>query len=304
MTLLKTGSPSAPSASTRRRGGPRLQAWRARLLITPMSLYVVLFFVAPLILLLVYSLGRIDVLTFEVSFGWTLDNYRALVDGVYVGAIVRSLALTVTATLVCVAIGFPVALAISRLRGPLRTLCLVGVVVPYWISFVVRTYAWLDLLAPNGLVNEFLTALHLIPDGTELRYTTFAIAVGMVYGYLPLMILPIYVALERIDPAMIEAGYDLGLGRAKVFWKIIVPLAMPGTIAGALLVGIPATGEYTIPAILGGEKTLMAGNVAADQFLGTGNFPFGAAIGSALMAIMLVVMFLSRRRLDQLEDIA
>jgi spermidine/putrescine transport system permease protein len=282
-----------------RRRGIRL----GRLLYLPMGAFTVLCFAAPLILLIVYSLGQIDVLTFEVDFGWTLGNYRDLSDSLYLGALARSLLLTVAATFGCLVLGFPVALAITQFRGRLQTLLLVSVIVPYWISFVVRNYAWLNLLGPHGWVTRALETLHILGPGSDLRYTWGAIAVGMVYSYLPLMILPIFVALERIDPAMMDAAGDLGLTRPATLRRVVVPLAMPGIIAGCLLVGIPSTGEYTIPAVLGGEKTLMIGNIVANQFLSVGNFPFGAAIGTALLALMIVVLVVSRKRLARLEDV-
>lgn len=293
-------SPPGPSSTGR---GARKRLLGARLLGLPMVAYIGAFFLAPLVLLVVFSFGQIDILTFQVGFGWTTENYEHLFNGLYLGAFGRSLGLTLAATAMCILLGFPAALAISRATGRVQTILLVAVVVPYWISFVVRTYAWLDLLSPNGWVANALTFFHLVPEGTELRYSFTAVGIGMVYGYLPLMILPIFVALERLDPAMIEAAADMGLSRFKTFWRVVVPLAMPGTIAGALLVGIPATGEYTIPAILGGQKSLMLGNVIADQFLTVGNFPFGAAIGSTLMVLMLLVLFASRRRLERLEDV-
>jgi ABC-type spermidine/putrescine transport system permease subunit I len=274
-----------------------------RFLFLPMGAFTLLFFVVPLILLVVYSLGQIDVLTFQVSFGWTFDNYTELADKLYLGALARSLALTVAATAGCAVLGFPVALAITQLKGRLQTVVLVGVIVPYWISFVVRNYAWLTLLGPHGLVTRAGQGLHVVGAGADLRYTWGAIAVGMVYSYLPLMILPIFVALERIDPAVIDASADLGLTRWATLRRVQVPLAMPGIIAGALLVGIPSTGEYTIPAILGGEKTLMIGNIIANQFLSVGDFPFGAAIATALLSLMIVVLLISRRRLATLEDV-
>jgi spermidine/putrescine transport system permease protein len=196
-----------------------------------------------------------------------------------------------------------VALAITQLKGRLQTMVLIGVIVPYWISFVVRNYAWLTLLGPHGWVTRAGQGLHVVGVGADLRYTWGAIAVGMVYSYLPLMILPIFVALERIDPAVIDASADLGLTRWATLRRVQVPLAMPGIIAGALLVGIPSTGEYTIPAILGGEKTLMIGNIIANQFLSVGDFPFGAAIATALLSLMIVVLLISRRRLATLEDV-
>jgi ABC-type spermidine/putrescine transport system permease subunit I len=274
-----------------------------RFLFLPMGAFTLLFFAAPLVLLVVYSLGQIDVLTFNVTFGWTFDNYTDLADKLYLGALGRSLLLTVSATAGCVLLGFPVALAITQLKGRRQTLVLIGVIVPYWISFVVRNYAWLNLLAPRGLVTRGLETVHIVSPESDLRYTWGAIAVGMIYSYLPLMILPIFVALERIDPAVVDAAADLGLTRWATLRRVLVPLSMPGIIAGCLLVGIPSTGEYTIPAILGGEKTLMIGNIIANQFLSVGDFPFGAAIGTALLALMIVVLLISRRRLARLEDV-
>ncbi|WP_244928976.1 ABC transporter permease [Nocardioides sp. W7] len=315
-----TQAPSAPrpGASVHRDGGTsgprsprpgsddslrRRRRWAGILLAAPMTAYVVAFFVAPLVLLAVYSVSEFDLLTFEVRPGFSLDNYREMFGGTYVGAVVRSLTMTVAMTLACVVLGFPVALTIARATGRRKALLLLAVIVPYWISFVVRTYAWVELLSPTGAISELAAALGLVPDGTQLGYSTFAIGIGMVAGYLPLMVLPMFMALDRIDPALEEAAADMGLSRRRTFWKITVKLAMPGSIAGVLLVGIPAMGEYTIPAILGGSKTLMIGNVEADQFLSTGNYPFGAAIATTLMVVMLAVLFASRRRLDRLGDI-
>lgn len=281
----------------------RSRHWSGILLAAPMTAYVLVFFVAPLVVLAVYSVMKFDLLTFQVRSGFTLENYREMFSGTYVGAVTSSLGMTVLMTAVCVVLGFPVALTIARASGRLKALLLVAVIVPYWISFVVRTYAWLELLSPTGAVSKLAALLGIVPEGTQLGYSTFAIGVGMVAGYLPLMILPMFMALDRIDPALQEAAADMGLSKRRAFWKVTVKLAMPGSIAGVLLVGIPATGEYTIPAILGGSKTLMVGNVQAEQFLSTGNYPFGAAIASTLMAIMLVVLFASRKRLDRLGDI-
>lgn len=282
----------------------RLPARRgARLLATPSLAFSLTFFLAPLILLVIYSFGQMNLLTFQIGFGWTVSNWTALVNGVYVDSLVRSLTLTVASTLICALIGFPTALAISRLRGRLQGLVLVGVIVPYWISFVVRVYAWLNLLAPEGSATRLLIDLHVVAAGTDLRYSDFAIMVGMVASYLPLMILPIFVAIERIDPSVLDAAADLGLTGFATFRRVLLPLSAPGFIAGILLVGIPATGEYTIPAVLGGGKTLMIGNVISDQFLSLGDYPAGSAIAAALVGLMLVLLLVFRRRLAQLEDV-
>jgi spermidine/putrescine transport system permease protein len=297
------GTPPSPRLPRQSNALRRGRGWSGILLATPMTVYVVAFFVVPLAFLVVYSVSKFDLLTFEVQSGFTLQNYSELFSSTYVGAVVRSLGMTALMTAVCVLLGFPVALTISRATGKLKALLLVAVIVPYWISFVVRTYAWLELLSPSGAVSKLAALLGIVPEGTQLGYSPLAIGIGMVAGYLPLMILPMFMALDRIDPGLEEAAADMGLSRRRTFWKITVKLAMPGSIAGVLLVGIPATGEYTIPAILGGSKTLMIGNVEAEQFLSTGNYPFGAAIATTLMVVMLAVLFASRKRLDRLGDI-
>lgn len=185
---------------------------------------------------------------------------------------------------------------ISRASRRWQTLLLVAVIVPFWTSFVVRTYAISALMSQDGLVTKVLRLVGVLGPNEDLLYTTPAVMFGLIYTYLPLMILPIYVALERIDKSYVEAATDLGLRPSHVMWRVVVPLAKPGIAAGLILVGIPATGEYVIPAILGGDKTLMMGNVVADQFLKTADYPFGSAVAVALMGLMVVVLFAGRYR--------
>lgn len=293
-------NPGATIVST----APRKRRTGGWILAAPMFVYVVLFFVAPLVMLIVYSVSEFDMLTLTTQAGFTFENYLSVFSPTYVGAILRSFVMTFVMIVVCILLGYPVALTISRAKGRLKAVLLIAIVVPYWISFIVRVYAWLDLLAPNGIVTKVAVFFGVVPDGSQLGYSDFAIGIGMVAGYLPLMILPLFMALDRIDPSMVEAAADMGLTRAKAFWKVVVPLSMPGAIAGVLLVGIPATGEYTIPAILGGGQTLMAGNLQADAFLSTGNYPFGAAIATVLLIVMLVILFIFRKKLDRLGDIS
>jgi spermidine/putrescine transport system permease protein len=272
------------------------------LLALPGFAWTSLFFVAPLLLLLVYSFGQINIFTFQVDWGWTLDSYRRLDNGLYIDPIVRSLVLSLGATLLCLVIGFPVALWISRLSGRAQTLALVAVMIPFWSSFVVRTYALVNLLGDGGPLADLLHRLHLASDSPGLLYTPTSIAIGIVYSYLPLMILPLFVALERIDPSLLAAAADLGAAGHRVFRRVVLPLAAPGIVAGCILVGVPATGEYTIPAILGGDKTLMVGNVIADQFLKVGDYPFGSALAMMLMAVLTVILVAARSRLQRFEE--
>jgi ABC-type spermidine/putrescine transport system permease subunit I len=282
---------------------PRPPKPRAALLV-PAVAWTGLFFLVPLALLVVYAFGQIDILTFQVSWGWTLGNFTRIADPLYLQPIARSLILSTVSTLMCLVIGFPVALWLSRLRGWRQTAALLAVMIPFWSSFVVRTYALVNMLGDRGPLADVLAALHLTSNAPGLLYSPQAIAIGILYTYLPLMILPLYVALERIDPSVLEAAADLGATRWRAFRRVILPLAAPGIVAGCILVGIPATGEYVIPAILGGGKTLMIGNVIADEFLKVGDYPFGSALATTLMVALTVILLLARSRLRKYEEIA
>jgi ABC-type spermidine/putrescine transport system permease subunit I len=279
-------------------------AWAKRqLLVLPSAGWTLLFFLVPLGIMVVYSFGQRDVVSLKLYWGWTIQNYVDIVDSIYLNSIVRSVVLSLTATALCLVIGFPVAYYISRQAPRRQHLLLVAIMIPFWTSFLVRTYAWVNLLANQGLLQRAGEKLGVIHGTLDILYTPTAIGIGLVYSYLPLMVFPLYVALERIDPALREAASDLGARRRRVFLRVTLPLAMPGVIAGCIIVGIPATGEYVVPAILGGGKTLMFGNVVASQFFEVGNFPFGAALAVSLMTAMTVVLVLSRRRAATLEDV-
>jgi ABC-type spermidine/putrescine transport system permease subunit I len=276
----------------RDRRGRRLRApaWG---LVVPSYGWTLVFFGIPLILLVAYSVGQIDIITFRVDWGWTLDSYRRVFESLYLSAIGRSLLLSVSATLAALIVGFPVALYISAQRGRRQLLLLLAVMVPFWTSFLVRTYAMTNVLGDGGPV---ATIYGWFGGGSlHILYTPSAIVIGLLYSYLPLMILPLYVALERIDPRLREAAFDLGANGRRTLRRVIIPLAMPGIVAGCILVGVPSTGEYVIPQILGGGKVLMYGNVVADQFQNTGDYPFGAALSVSLMAVLTVVVLVTRR---------
>jgi spermidine/putrescine transport system permease protein len=266
-----------------------------QLLALPSVGWTALFFFAPLVLLVVYSFAQTDLLTYEIRFDWTLSNYGNVFQGLYLDAIVRSLILSVGSTLACLLIGFPVAYTIARTRGRGQLILLFGVMVPFWTSFIVRTYGIFNLIGDSGPLARLLESLGIIgDDGLHLLFTPLGVAIGITYSYLPLMILPLYVALERIDPALLDAANDLGAAPHRVLRRVILPLAKPGIAAGCILVGIPATGEYVIPQILGGGKTLMIGNVVADQFLSIGDYPFGSSLAIVLTAIVMIALVLLR----------
>jgi ABC-type spermidine/putrescine transport system permease subunit I len=280
----------------RSRGGGRFDSHRlARLaLLLPTLIITAVCFVVPLGLIALYSFGSVNQINFDVFFGWTTGNYRAFTSALYVHTLTRSVVLSVSTTLVCAVIGFTFAYFISRQPPKAQRLLLLAVIVPFWTSFIVRTYSWVDLLQNLGPIDRFARTMGL-HGHINILYTPYSIAIGILYSYLPLMILPIYVSLERIDPALFDAAQDLGATPWRQFRRVVLPLAVPGLIAGIIIVGVPALGEYVIPQILGGGKTLMAGNILADQFLETGNYPFGSALAVSMMVALLVFLFLLRR---------
>jgi ABC-type spermidine/putrescine transport system permease subunit I len=270
------------------------------ILAVPTIGWVALFFAVPLVLVLVYSFATVSLVTFNTTFGWTWSNYRQIFDHLYLDTAIRSVLLSVSATAGCLLLGFPLAYFISRQPQRRQRLLLVLVIVPFWTSFIIRTYAMENLLGPGGPVDH-LARLLGASHGLVLLYTPAAIGIGILYSYLPLMVLPIYVSLERIDAALLDAAGDLGAPPRRAFWRITVPLAAPGILVGCLIVGIPAMGEYVIPEVLGGGKTLMLGNVISEQFLSVGNTPFGSAIAVVLM-VALAVALIGLRRARKLEE--
>jgi len=297
------GSVVSVRADGQRRGlRARLGRAAHHLLALPSVGWTALFFLAPLGLLLLYSFGTQNLLTFQVQFGWTLSNYTGIFQSLYFKPILRSFELSLFATLACLVIGFPVAYTIARARRRNQAVLLLMVLIPFWTSFVVRTYGIYNLISDNGPLYQLLHAVGLVHGYIHLLFTPVGVGIGIVYSYIPLMILPLFVSLERIEPALLEAAHDLGATPARTFRRVIVPLAVPGIIAGCILVAIPATGEYVIPVILGGGKTLMFGNVVSDQFLDLGDYPFGAAMSVALTFVLLTVLMVLRSRSYKAEQ--
>jgi spermidine/putrescine transport system permease protein len=265
----------------------------ARALVYPDVVLLVLVFVLPVLLLVAYSFLSIDLATKDLIVEPTTENYATIVNPVYLASVTRSVGVSVLVAVACLIIGLPFAYAMTRVSRTTQMLMLVAVIIPYYTSGVVRSYAWLMLLGPHGFVSEALQWLHIVPVGSDLRYTLFAVAMGMIYSYLPLMILPLYVTLERLDSTLLDAAADLGLHPSKTFFRVVLPAALPGIGAGLLLIGIPALGEYTIPAVLGGNKVLLMGNVIVNEFQATGNYPVGSALASVLMAATIALLALS-----------
>jgi spermidine/putrescine transport system permease protein len=261
----------------------------------PARVWMALFFAAPLAIVCAYSfLTRGDYGGVEQP--WTFENFTRLADPLYLAILWRSVWIAALATALCILMGFPLALFISR-AGKRKSLYLQLVLLPFWTSFLVRTYAWLFILRDTGLINTALTSLHLISAPLPLLYNDGAVLIGLVYNFLPFFVLPMYATLERLDPALLEAAADLGARPLAVVWRVIVPVSAPGIAAGAVLVFIPCLGAYLTPDLLGGGKSVMLGNLIQNQFTTARDWPFGSAASIVLMiASALLLSLLMRSR--------
>jgi spermidine/putrescine transport system permease protein len=285
---------SFSAAVTERQRLPGRAGW---LLLAPLIAWAIAFVIAPAVIMLVYSFARRGTLG-GVVLGFTLENYASVLDPVYLQIVIRSIFYAAITTLICLAAGYPVAYLIGRADPRWRNLLLMAVMVPFWTSFLIRTYAWVTILKSEGLLNSLLRELQLISQPLELLYTPGAVVLGLVYTFLPFMILPIYSSVEKLDGALIEAALDLGAGPLRAFSRVIVPLTTPGIAAGVLLVFIPSLGIYAVNDILGGGRVDMIGNIIENQFKGNArNWPFGAALGTTLLVSFgLVYWFVNQRQ--------
>jgi spermidine/putrescine transport system permease protein len=271
----------------------RLRFW----FLLPTRIWLALLLGAPLAIVCAYS-GLTRGAYGGVSLPWTWENYARLFDSLYASILLQSLLMAAAATALCLLLGFPLALFLSRAKER-RGLYLFLVILPFWTSFLVRTYAWLFLLRDTGLVNTALQALGLIHDPLPLLYNSGAVLLGLVYGYLPFMILPLYATLERLDPALLEAAADLGAKPSSVLLRVVIPLSAPGIRAGSILVFIPCVGAFLTPDLMGGGKTVMIGNLVQNQFTTARDWPFGSAVSLALMAIVVVLVAVFLRHGDE-----
>jgi spermidine/putrescine transport system permease protein len=232
----------------------------------------------------------------------TLENYAGVADPVYLRIVVRSIAYAALTTGICLAAGYPVAYLIGRADSRYRNLLLMLVMIPFWTSFLIRTYAWVTILKSQGFLNSSLLAMGFLREPLDLLYTPGAVIVGLVYTFLPFMILPIFTSVEKLDGALIEAALDLGAGPVRAFSRVIVPLTSPGISAGVLLVFVPALGIYAVNDILGGGRVDMIGNIIENQIKGNArNWPFGAALGTALLLSFGVAYYFVVRRQRMIE---
>lgn len=292
---------------------------RKRLLIGAPYLWLLLFFFVPFLIVLKMALSdqalsippytpQFDIfggfagireffsaLDFE-NFSWLID------DALYINSYLSSLKIATISTLLALAIGFPFAYAMAKAPERWRALLLMLVILPFWTSFLIRVYAWIGILKTEGLLNQFLLWLGVIDDPLVILNTNIAVYIGIVYSYLPFMILPIYSTLEKMDESLLEAAIDLGCTKISAFWIITVPLALPGIIAGCFLVFIPAVGEFVIPDLLGGSDTLMIGKTLWNEFFSNRDWPVASAVAIILLLILVIPIVLFQKMLERQQE--
>ena len=276
---------SAPASPDLERAAERAERRRGFRLGLPGFAYLVIFFAIPLVMVFVYSFATRSSTGKTLLQDWNLESYQRLANPLVREIAWRSLWLAVVTTVICLVLAYPFAYFISTRRPAIRNILLVLVMIPFWSNFLVRTYAWRVLLGSDGPVSQLTQALGL--GDTRILFTPLAILIGLVYGFLPFMVLPLYAAIERIDWSLVEAARDLYASGWQAFRRVTLPLSRPGVIAGSILVFIPSLGAYVTPEILGGAKTTLLGSYIVQQFLAARNWPFGSALSFAVMAVML-----------------
>jgi putrescine transport system permease protein len=291
------------------------QGWQARMVVLLPYLWLALFFLAPFVIVLKISLSQAAlaqppyVPVFDLAAGWaglkqvaaqlSADSFKLLTsDAIYLLSYFKSLEVAAVSTAILILIGYPIAFGIARMPRAWQPLLVMSIILPFWTSFLIRVYAWINILQRDGLLNEVLLRLHVIDAPVAWLSSDTAIYIGVVYSYLPFMVLPLYATLEKIDENLLEAAADLGCPRWKAFWLVTFPLSLSGLAAGALLCFIPIVGEFVIPDLLGGSETLMIGQTLWTEFFSNRDWPVASAIAIALLMLLLVPI-LSYERLQQ-----
>ncbi|NVD40282.1 ABC transporter permease [Ensifer sp. HO-A22] len=278
-------------------------------LLGPVSLFLAVFFLGPLAIMMVTSFlapglyGGVEWTFYPHNFGRILgfaDPMFEDFDPVYIAIFIRSVKIAALTVLAALIVCYPAAFCIARLSERWKNFCLFLITLPFFTSLIVRLFVWVLILRQTGLVNEMLLSTGMIARPLDLIYTDGAIILGMVYVFIPFMFMPVYGSVEKLDWTLVRASLDLGAGPIRTFWRIILPLTAPGIVGGAIIVFIPALGNFVVPAILGGAKVMMLGNLIEQQFLAARNWPFGSALAMMVMSVMLLLLlvyvFVSSRR--------
>ncbi|HET7384290.1 MAG TPA: ABC transporter permease subunit [Pseudolabrys sp.] len=295
------------------------QDWGARVIILAPYLWLAAFFLAPFVIVLKISLSQTALAqppylpVFDLTTGWSglkdfaaqfsADSFRLLSsDALYLFSYLKSLQVAGISTAILLVVGYPIAYGMARVSRAWQPLLVIAVVLPFWTSFLIRIYAWINILQRDGPLNDVLMHLHVIDTPAAWLSSDTAIYIGVVYSYLPFMVLPLYAVLEKMDETLLEAAADLGCPRWKSFWLVTLPLSLPGVAAGALLCFIPIVGEFVIPDLLGGSETLMIGQTLWTEFFSNRDWPVAAAIAVALLGLLLVpILFYERLQQRSLE---
>ena len=263
-----------------------------RSMVYPYIIWSAIIIVIPMLMIIMYAFTKEGNSVMNVRF--TLDNFAYFFqDKVFFDVLKRSLWIAVITTVICILIGYPAAYFIAKMKPKSQVIMVLMITLPTWINMLVRTYAWRGILDKNGLINAVLGVFGIEP--VKLLETSFAVVLGMVYNFIPFMILQIYTSLSKMDQSYIEAANDLGANKVQTFLKVILPLSVPGIISGITLVFLPAVSSFFIPKLLGGGQYVLIGNVIENQFLTTGNWGFGSAISLIMSVIIIIAMYVARR---------
>lgn len=258
----------------------------------PYLAWILIFTIIPLFLVLYFAFTTGDSQNFS-TFVFSLDNFKKFLTPIYISVLLKSINLAFISTVLCLIIGYPIAYIISREKPKKRNVMILMFVIPMWMNFLLRTYAWLTLLGRNGLINSIMVKLGFSP--LDLMFNDTAVLLGMVYNFLPFMVLPIYSVLTKIDKSLLEASEDLGANIYTTFKRVIIPLSLPGVITGITMVFIPAMSTFVISSLLGGNKSNLIGNLIEQQFRWTGDWHFGSSMSIILMIFILITMALTSR---------
>lgn len=260
--------------------------------LSPVIIIIVVFVFAPLAIILFYSFLKSGMYG-EIVYAFSLENFQAVLGGGYGTVFLQSLYLAFQTNLVCILIGYPIAYYMAMFGGRWKTILLFLVIVPSWASYLIRLYSLKTIIGSKGLVNSLLLNLDIISSPIEILYTPFAVMLGLVYAWLPYMILPIYAAIEGLDRSVLEAAVDLGATPIRRFFRLTLPMTKGGLLAGSILVFIPTVGEWLVPHIFGGSKVMMAGSLVALKFTSVGNIPAGASLAIMLAATLILILYLT-----------
>jgi spermidine/putrescine transport system permease protein len=262
------------------------------LFIGPMTIIIAVFVFAPLLIILGISFLKSGIYG-DLIFTFTLDNFRAALGSKYGPVFYRSVLLAAQTNIICILIGYPIAYNIARFGGKWKNMLLFLIIIPSWSSYLIRLYALKTLIGRKGLLNTFLLDMGVISQPIEILYTQTAVMIGLVYAWLPFMVLPIYASIEGLDQSLLEASADLGSRPFRRFWRVTLPLTKGGLLAGSILCFIPTVGEWLVPQIFGGSKVMMAGSLVAQKFTGVGNMPQGASLAILLATTLILILYLT-----------